>query len=64
MAELRPGWTRWYCRRCARPLINDPSAKPNHADSVSPTGGVAGAMKWKHDQCGGAVVSSMRDVRV
>lgn len=54
MAEPRPGWTRWYCLKERRPLRHDNTAR----DTVTPKG-----TKWQHDQCGGEVLPSMREIK-
>lgn len=58
--DPKPGWTRWWCQRCRRGLVNDPSLEDNPADSVTPQD--AGAkIFFKHDGCGGEVALSGRN---
>lgn len=49
----KPGYTRYFCTRCNRPLENDPSLKHNPADTVTPR---LGMETWTHDTCGGDVL--------
>jgi hypothetical protein len=45
---------RYWCKRCERPLSNDPSLKADPADTVTARG-----ERFEHDACGGTVELSM-----
>jgi hypothetical protein len=52
--------TRYYCVRCDRPLVNDPTVTKNPGDTVTAT---AGGLRLVHDGCRGVVEFSEREAK-